>query len=100
MGWEARGNRKYYYRKKRQGKRVVSNYLGTGSHANSVAKKVELEQNLKESELKQLIQQEAEDRILNKMLDQLESTAVVLVRVGAMLGGYYPHKGQWRRRGR
>ena len=30
MGWEKRGNGLYYYRKKRMGQRVVSEYMGTG----------------------------------------------------------------------
>ncbi len=27
MGWEKRGNKQYYYRKRREGDRVVSEYL-------------------------------------------------------------------------
>jgi hypothetical protein len=30
MGWEARRNRRYYYSKRRQGARVISQYLGPG----------------------------------------------------------------------
>ena len=33
MGWEKRGNNKYYYRKKREGKRVISIYFGKGEKA-------------------------------------------------------------------
>jgi len=30
MGWEKRGNRIYYYKKRRVGKKVISEYFGNG----------------------------------------------------------------------
>ena len=37
MGWETRGNGKYYYRKRRIGDKVVSEYVGTGPGAELIA---------------------------------------------------------------
>lgn len=37
MGWEARGGRKYYYRKHRFGARVYSEYVGAGDIADLLA---------------------------------------------------------------
>ncbi len=37
MGMETRGNHRYYYRKERQGTRVVSTYLGNGETAQLIA---------------------------------------------------------------
>ena len=37
MGWEIRGGKRYYYRKQREGGRVVSVYLGAGATAERLA---------------------------------------------------------------
>ena len=52
MGWERRGNKVYYYEKKRQGKRVVSVYLGRDDLAELLAESNLL---IKQSKLKEKI---------------------------------------------
>lgn len=37
MGWEQRGNNSYYYKKERDGSRVMSVYVGRGEIAHMVA---------------------------------------------------------------
>ena len=37
MSWEQRGNRRYYFRKRRQAGRVVSEYVGAGELAVAAA---------------------------------------------------------------
>ena len=37
MAWEARGNKSYYYRKRRIGRRVVSEYVGSSETAELIA---------------------------------------------------------------
>jgi len=37
MGWEKRGNNLYYYRKKRDGDRIVSEYVGNGRMAQRIS---------------------------------------------------------------
>ncbi len=37
MGWEERNGRLYYYEKRREGRRVVSQYVGTGTFAEACA---------------------------------------------------------------
>lgn len=37
MGWERRGNGYYYYRKRREGHRVISEYVGNGRAAEVAA---------------------------------------------------------------
>lgn len=39
MAWEQRGNRRYYYRAKKIGGRVVKHYLGAGIAAHNAAAK-------------------------------------------------------------
>lgn len=38
MGWEQRGNNRYYYKKEREGSRVKSVYVGRGEVADMVSK--------------------------------------------------------------
>ena len=37
MGWEQRGNNRYYYRKEREGSRVKSVYVGRGEIADMIS---------------------------------------------------------------
>jgi hypothetical protein len=37
MAWEKRGNGLYYYRKRREGQRVISEYIGAGEFAQAIA---------------------------------------------------------------
>ncbi len=99
MSWENRGNRRYYYRRRKVGGKVVSEYLGRGYSA-------ELMQMLDEHE-----RQERQDRRqawqaikddeerLDAQLDEV--TKAVNAYAGAVLlvNGYRQHKrGKWRKK--
>ena len=97
MGWEKRGNKKFYYRKKRMGQRVVSEYMGTGSLADlylamdaeerierCLTRTVWAEQRLEANNL------EADIEHLNEIVSNLVSTTL-------LVSGYRSHKGQWRK---
>lgn len=60
MGWEKRGNGKYYYRKKRIGNRVFSTYMGKGEKA----EKAYLE-DMKKRILQRKLNSEASQAIMN-----------------------------------
>ena len=97
MGWEYRGNRLYYYHKKRTGSRVVSEYVGAGMSGYLA----EVFDNEDRSERKYNAAQRKE-RILeikkiNQDLDQLTKTINILVRAVFLTAGFHPHKGQWRK---
>lgn len=100
MAWEERGNNLYYYRKKRVGGRVVSQYIGAGEVAREIARVDELKR-----EKRELLRKEERDRItqhkeldndLARCADTLQSTAFVILSAQR----YHRHKGQWRRRRR
>ena len=97
MGWECRGSSQYYYRKIRRGRRVVSEYVGSGEFAILTAM-LDEEQRAERRE-----QQEAERR-RRKEADQIDHELAQLdgalrSLTAAMLeeGGYHRHKGQWRK---
>ena len=97
MGWEHRGNSNYYYRKKRIGQRVISEYMGTGSLADLysdmdtqfVLNGVSLESSRLSSGM--------EARNLEAELEHLDEIIYGLVWATLLVSGYRSHKGQWRK---
>ena len=98
MGWEKRGNRKYYYRKKRIGKKVISEYVGSGPAAEKIAKEDELIQRKRKEEQQAWVSRQAEIIAVDDALDALEIITRTLINAQLLLAGFHTHKGQWRRR--
>ena len=96
MGWESRGNGRYYYRKVRYGDRVVSEYVGAGQVAEIVAQLAEGEreeaERHREADRQAIQQAEAADTELVRLSDTFRHlTIAILEQVG-----FHRHKGQWR----
>lgn len=97
MGWEKRGKGMYYYTKKRVGKRVVSEYKGSGLFAqlfSELDNDKRLERNYNHTQRKE---QKDKTTGINKDVDQLTELTDGLVRAVLLTSGYHPHKGQWRK---
>ena len=98
MSWEDRNGRRYYYKKRREGRRVVSEYYGSGEFAALLADLDYLDREEEREERR------AERRELAKCLDfdheinQVLDICSDLVGAALLLAGFHPHKGQWRRR--
>jgi hypothetical protein len=97
MGWELRGGQRYYYRKRRVGDRVISEYLGRDDFAELLAKDAEEDQFIATTQG----EIEHADRNAEREMDgQLEEECSLLgAIVGALLraSGFHQHRGQWRR---
>ena len=97
MGWKRIGNHSYFYRSRREGGRVVSEYLGRG------------ELGMLTSALDRHDRQERDGRRAEEQAEREEAKrqeravrewfeAVEVVATGAMLAaGFRKHHGQWRR---
>ena len=97
MGWEKRGNGLYYYRKKRVGQRVMSEYMGTGSLADLYSDMdtlARIERGLTRIEW---TKQRMEARNLEAELEHLNEIVSSLVCATLLVSGYHSHKGQWRK---
>jgi hypothetical protein len=98
MGWENRSGRFYYYRKRRQGSRVVSEYLGASKFAELLSEMDEMERDAgrerKRAERQEMARWLALDREVNQTLDLCSS----LASAALLAAGYRTHKGQWRRK--
>ena len=101
MAWEHRGNNKYYYRKKRLGKRVISEYVGRGVVAELVAASDVMNRNQRKMERKStdLTIQNFNRTFLysDKMIENYENKADTVVKSYLILNGYHQHKGEWRK---
>jgi hypothetical protein len=98
MGWEQRSGRLYYYRKRREGRRVISEYVGAGPLAEAIAA-LDSMQRLKHRALQQAWQCECEAEA--KVVAEVDAFGVVVraaTHAALLLAGYHTHKGQWRRK--
>lgn len=98
MGWEQRNSNRYYYRKRWQNGTCVSEYVGTGSLAETIATLEQLDQEQQRltcmSWQQVQIETEAFDRQINELCAQIRTvTRAVLIATG-----HHRHKGQWRKK--
>lgn len=98
MAWENRNGRDYYYRKRRVGRRVVSEYIGSGIMAELTAELDQADRERRQAERDRLRAIQEENQAVDSSLDAQEKATRVLVRAYLLAMGFHPHKQQWRRR--
>jgi hypothetical protein len=98
MGWKRIGNGLYFYRSRREGGRVRSDYFGTRESGLLMAQILECDK-------QDHLLEKAEARDDREEFEQAEKAfvdwfdAIEMLANGAMLAaGYHKHRGQWRRR--
>lgn len=98
MAWEDRGGRRYYYRSRKSGGRVVKEYVGAGATAALIAAHDEAERERRRAERER---GRAEARRLADLAAQYDaySRAVDALTAAALLAaGYRQHaRGAWRK---
>jgi hypothetical protein len=100
MGVEARnknGNL-YYYRKRRVGDRVVSEYVGGGLVVDLAQRSAEIEQARKQAEREQLKAERMSMAEIDNALDDFSNMVDSLVEAELISLGFHRHKRQWRKR--
>jgi hypothetical protein len=94
MAW-LRHNR-YYYRSRKIGGRVVSEYLGA---AGDPLAELEAERDeLRQAERAALRLEREKVAEVDQVIDQAGEMTRALVRAALLLAGYHPHERTWRRR--
>jgi hypothetical protein len=97
MGWENRNGRRYYYRKRRERGRVVSEYIGTG-FAGEIAEIFDAEDRCEtEYKRRELREQKASAQTIDSQAGEVEKYARTITRACLLLAGYHTHKRQWRK---
>ena len=96
MGLEQRKGNLYYYQKRRDGERVVSEYVGNSDIAFSLARlSADLEESRKNDRRLEQVRREQEIE-LNKRLDKISQDIDVMVSAALVLAGYHKHNREWR----
>jgi hypothetical protein len=97
MAWENRQNGRYYYKKRRVGDHVISEYIGSGFLAETEARLTDLEKR-QAAEARQAWQDKVKSiQAIEQQLGQIEEQINNLVKAELLASGYHPHKGQWRK---
>lgn len=99
MSWEtrARGGR-YYTRSRREGGRVVREYVGTGPHAELIAELDHRERDRRDGERTAWVATLADLRAAEAPVLALHDDVELLVRGALLAAGCHRHRGEWRRR--
>ena len=97
MGWEQRGNHRYYYRKERQGSSVHSVYIGKGPLAESIAHLDQLDRDERKLKSYQKASATAEMKAPLELTQEAIDASILLLDPLLVLGGGYQHQRQWRR---
>lgn len=96
MAWETRNGNRYYYRKRRIGDRVVSEYMG-GDVGGLFAMLDENEQERRQLEREARRAEQEAQHAIDKQIDEVIGLARTLADAAMIEAGYHRHKGQWRR---
>ena len=98
MGWETRQRGGLYYvKKRREGNRVVSHYLGKSEIVCAIAYLDHAEQQEKEAEARAERQSREEQALRERNIQAFCHGVQAVFRLQMEAGGWYPHRGQWRR---
>lgn len=101
MAWERRGNKHYYYRKLRVGRRVWSTYVGPGEKGKAAALRDQIVKTGKDLEKASTFTAAKELRRLgriNQQCTEFEEIVWAIVHAGLVTNGYHTHHRQWRKR--
>ncbi len=97
MGWEQRGNNRYYYKKEREGSRVKSVYVGRGEIARMVSQiqssSPVLERIARSLKTPETIKHENAEATLEQVTDLIK----MVTQATLLTAGYHTHHRQWRR---
>jgi hypothetical protein len=100
MGWKTINGRRYYYKSRRVGDRVVTDYYGGGETAALIAEMERIDRERRDDArlTRRVRQQRARDldAALDALVAEARSEADALIEAA----GFYLHRRQWRRRRR
>lgn len=97
MAWENRRGNQYYYRKRRVGTRIVSQYVGCEPWAETLATCDQLDRAQAQLARNMECMARAEIEELDRIVANLEAVVRTITCAVLVASGYRTHKGQWRK---
>src|SRR4051812_12886098 len=100
MAWEMRGRSgPYYTRSRREGGRVVREYIGGGLRGELAAAVDQAARQQRAVVASALVAEQASLVRLDELMETLQTATDALARSALILGGFHRHaRGEWRRR--
>ena len=100
MGWETRDGRgRYYTRSRREGGRVVREYVGTGSAAEAIARLDALDRERRADERATWSRERSRLDDMSAPVLALDALGEATARAALIAAGYHRHhRGAWRKR--
>ena len=99
MAYEKRGNSIYFYKKEREGKRVVSKYYGKGELASLIAQMDEIEAGSKDYKRFEEQQRREKAEIFEKEIAEIENAFNELITAHLLINGYHQTGSrEWRKK--
>ncbi len=102
MGWETRkrGTRRYYTRSRREGGRVLRQYIGGGTLGRLAAQLDEIERRQREKEIAYWREERERFEQNAAFVRELEEATEILSQAHLIVAGFHKRRGEWRRRAR
>jgi len=97
MGWKERRARSYYYRSRRAGATVKSEYIGAGEIAALIARSDAIERAEREAQRRRQRAEWEAEAAVDRQIDDLGSALGDLVTAVLLVSGHHKHKRGWRR---
>lgn len=99
MAREQRRNREYYYRKRRQGRKVISEYVGAGLVADIAEAKDNIRRNQEAQRRAAWQAAKDEQQRLDAMVNDFSNLATAYADALFLVNGYRQHKRfEWRKK--
>lgn len=96
MAWETRSGSEYYYRKRREGGKVKSEYIGAGNFADVLSRLDALTQEQRELERAALLAERDADKELDRQITDLTRRVQRLTAATLLASGFHQHWRKWR----
>lgn len=97
MSWETRGNNRYYYRRRKVGGQIETEYIGSGTVADFIARQDETDRIRRAAaaaEWQAIVSEDTETAAIVAKVDDLVKT----LTAGVLLANdYHTHRRQWRK---
>jgi hypothetical protein len=98
VAWELQGNRRYYYRSRREGRRVRREFLGRGPEAELAAALTEFRRRQRQAQRDARRADRERWVAASAPLGRLIALTELLTEAALAAAGYHGHKGEWRKR--